>query len=257
MADLFLIFLKNFRVWRSLALFDMKQFYRRTVLGPIWYSLSTAIWTFAVTVVYGTLFSMPKGEYSAYILASMICWTWIATVISESGTLFISNAARMNSPDIKNEDIVFSAAVRYLMVFIYQLPMILVFLAIGKIPLSINIMFLFLSLPLFFLASIPVIYLVAVLCTRYRDLNRLISSSMVIILMVTPVFWKYEMLSGGKHFIADFNPLYHLLEILRAPLLGAKVSITSYLVVLGVTIFSYVIFVLLHRSYNKKIIFWI
>jgi ABC-type polysaccharide/polyol phosphate export permease len=42
------------------------------------------------------------------------------------------------------------------------------------------------------------------------------------------VFWPAERLNGARHAVLDFNPFYHMLEAVRAPLLGAPIAPHTY-----------------------------
>jgi len=45
---------------------------------------------------------------------------------------------------------------------------------------------------------------------------------------MTPVFWRPDRIPAQYHWILDFNPFYHLLEAIRAPLLGVTVAPHTY-----------------------------
>jgi ABC-type polysaccharide/polyol phosphate export permease len=47
-------------------------------------------------------------------------------------------------------------------------------------------------------------------------------------IFITPVFWPAERLKGAKHAVLDFNPFYHMLEAVRAPLMGAPTAPHTY-----------------------------
>ena len=57
----------------------------------------------------------------------------------------------------------------------------------------------------------------AVLSTRYRDIPPIVATVLQITVFATPIMWPVSSL-GEKHFIADINPFYHLIEIVRGPL---------------------------------------
>jgi ABC-type polysaccharide/polyol phosphate export permease len=46
---------------------------------------------------------------------------------------------------------------------------------------------------------------------------------------MTPVFWRPDRF-GDQHIFLTVNPFYHMLEAIRAPLLGMPVSGLSYIV---------------------------
>ena len=63
---------------------------------------------------------------------------------------------------------------------------------------------------------------------RFRDIPQIVGSVIQFAMFMTPVFW----LPGGRlldHAVLLFNPFYHLLDVVRAPLLGQSVSATTYI----------------------------
>ena len=57
-------------------------------------------------------------------------------------------------------------------------------------------------------------------CLRFRDLSPAIASGMQVLMFVTPIFWPADMLGKRLAFLAELNPFYHLVIVLRDPLLG-------------------------------------
>src|SRR5690606_14615328 len=81
--------LANPQIWIGLAWLDIVNSYRRTMLGPAWITLNLIIFTIAMTLVYGALFSVPTKEYSGYLLCGMMVWLWISALLNEVGNTFI------------------------------------------------------------------------------------------------------------------------------------------------------------------------
>ena len=61
---------------------------------------------------------------------------------------------------------------------------------------------------------------VAVFCTRFRDFPQIVGNALQIMFFATPIMWRPETLLRTFHWIAEFNPLAHLIDIVRLPLLG-------------------------------------
>jgi ABC-type polysaccharide/polyol phosphate export permease len=48
-------------------------------------------------------------------------------------------------------------------------------------------------------------------------------------MFMTPVFWKSDRF-GAHHIFLELNPFYHMLQGVRAPLLGTEVAPHTYLI---------------------------
>ena len=95
-----------------------------------------------------------------------------------------------------------------------------------------------------------------IVCTRYRDIEQIIPSLLTIIFFVTPIMWKIQWSNKDLPFM-DYNPLYHYIEILRAPLLGNMPTIDNYIVVSFVTIVGILISVVTIGKYRSQISYWL
>ena len=97
---------------------------------------------------------------------------------------------------------------------------------------------------------------IGIFSARFRDIPQLINSVVQIIFFVTPIMWKPELL-GRRAYIADLNPFYHLLEIVRAPLLGHVPSLLNYLAVLLITAINLGLAGLVFTRFRSRIAYWI
>ena len=68
---------------------------------------------------------------------------------------------------------------------------------------------------LLFVMSIPFAAGAAILFARYRDLPRLITGSIIIVMMMTPIFWKPDMISGWRSAFVYLNPVYYVIDLVR------------------------------------------
>jgi ABC-2 type transport system permease protein/lipopolysaccharide transport system permease protein len=82
--------------------------------------------------------------------------------------------------------------------------------------------------------------IISVLCIKNRDLTQLISSIMGVLTFVTPIIFMIELFPGRAALIS-FNPFFHLLEIIRDPLLGNQPDFQNYSVSLSILLFLFLI----------------
>ena len=97
---------------------------------------------------------------------------------------------------------------------------------------------------------------IGIISARFRDVPQVINSIVQILFFITPIFWKPGSLKGHAY-ITDFNPLYHLVEVVRAPLLGNLPSATNYLAVLLLTLINIAIAGVFFTRFRSRIAYWI
>ena len=120
------------------------------------------------------------------------------------------------------------------------------------------------------LLAIPGLIVLAVNCTwlslllgmvslRFRDLQQLVMSVVQVSMFVTPLFWPPEGLEGLRRvFFVTLNPLYHLLTIVRDPLLGGKLPpVNSCIAAVLITIAGGALTYAMFAKYRKRIAYWL
>ena len=85
----------------------------------------------------------------------------------------------------------------------------------------------------------------------------IIDSLLQVIFFVTPIMWLPSLLPERLSWLAVYNPMYHIINSVRAPLLGQPVALESYLCLALVTIASFISFYYLMNRCKYRIIFWL
>ena len=94
------------------------------------------------------------------------------------------------------------------------------------------------------------------LCARFRDITQLVATVMQILFFLTPIFW-VPGASLSRPIVLDLNPFYHLIEIVRKPLMGEFPSATNWSVTLGLLVVLGVAAVIVQASCRKKVYQWL
>jgi lipopolysaccharide transport system permease protein len=61
--------------------------------------------------------------------------------------------------------------------------------------------------------------IITTFCTRFQDMAQVVSVLTQILFFFTPILWQVESLKG-RISIAQWNPIFHWIQMIRAPLLG-------------------------------------
>ena len=244
-------------MWIGLAWMDVVQSYRRTLLGPAWITLNLVIFTIAMTLVYGALFSVPTKEYAAFLACGMIGWLWISALLNEVGNTFINYSHFIKGTAIDKSFFIWASAYKQAIILAHHMVVYAVLVIFGIIPLTIYSLAVIPAVAVMFVISIPFTAIAAILFARYRDLSRLVSSLIIVLMMVTPVFWQPNMLTGWRLSFIHLNPLYYLVEFIRPPLLGKPLDPLIVAVVLGMGAAFWIFGAVIYRRYNKYVVFWL
>ena len=70
---------------------DIKQRYRRSVIGPFWITIATAVQATAMGLLYSVLLDVNLTEFLPYVTLGLIIWNLINASILEGADVFIAN----------------------------------------------------------------------------------------------------------------------------------------------------------------------
>ncbi len=83
--------LRHWRLWGLMGWQDIRQRYRRSLLGPFWLTLSMGILVGSLGVLYGVLFSVPIDDYLPFLALGFLAWGLMSGIINEGCTAFIES----------------------------------------------------------------------------------------------------------------------------------------------------------------------
>ena len=248
--------MSEWRCWARLAWFDIVSRYRRTALGPLWIVLVTGLTIAAIGFVYSTLFRLPVSDFMPFLAIGYITWIWISTTFLEASTAFASYRFVLLNHVIRPSSIVLRVVIRNLIVLIHNSLAIVILFAVFGRPLSPGMLMVIPGMLVVGAVVFGLSTLIALVCTRFRDLVQLLNAVMSLAFLITPVIWMPEIL-GDRAVIARANPLTHLLDLIRLPLLGQQANGTSWLVAAALIGSSAVCASALLRHFRSRIVFWL
>ncbi len=249
---------RNWRMWTRLAWSDVKGRYRRTVIGPFWATLSLGIVIFAMSVVMARLFNADLRQFLPYLTAGMVTWALISSILNESTSVFTTGETLIKSLRFPLSTLVFALVWRNLIMFAHNLSIHAVATVLMSVPLSWTSLALFPGLLLIALNGLWVAVLLGIFGARFRDVPPVVTAVLQVVVFVTPIFWNADQIKGKLGFVlTDLNVFYHFVQIVRGPLLGTAPAYLSWLVVLGVSVFGWVVTLAMFSRFRRRIAYWL
>ncbi|WP_158288766.1 MULTISPECIES: ABC transporter permease [unclassified Pseudomonas] len=242
--------------WIFLGSHDIKQRYRRSVLGPLWITLSTAVLIGGLGVMYAGLFKMDVNDYIPYLAAGMITWSFMTLVVTESCFVFTGAEGSIKAARIPLSSYVLRLVWRNILVFLHN-AVVLVGVVLWFLPFNaMNLLMALVGLAVIGVFLFWLSLLVGLLCARFRDIPLIVSNVMQVVFFMTPIMWKADVLNS-RMWIAELNPFYYMLELVRNPLLGQPLTWSIWssvgLVVLATAIVSFLFF----ARFRTRIVYWL
>lgn len=244
------------RLWALLGWFDIRQRYRRSTLGPFWLTISTGILVTTLGFLWSTLFKIDYKEYMPFFAIGHVIWGFIAMQLADAGTGFTQFEHILKQVRLPLSVYILRVIARNLIILAHNFIIVIIVMAIFRPNLGWDTLLFFPGIVLLTLSLIFVSLTVAILCTRYRDIQPIVQNITTIAFFITPIMWKPETLN--KHmWIADFNPLAHLIAIVRLPLLGQEPTSASWIISIITTMIFMIISISLLQRYRTRITYWL
>ena len=251
-------------LWGYLGWQDIKQRYRRSVLGPLWISISMAVIATAMGILYGALFNEDIKTFLPYVATGLLIWYFIQGCILEGSEVFIANEGLIRFLPAPIGLHIFRLVWRQTLFFAHNVIIWVALMVIFPHPLGWPT---FLALPAFALLVLNggwISIMFGIIATRFRDIPPIIASLTQLVFFMTPIVWSYERLQNSANpqiaeraQIAELNPVLHYVEILRQPMLGETIVWRHWAVVGVITVVGWAVALVFLRNYRARVAYWV
>ena len=248
--------MKSYEMWTVHGWNDIRQKYRRSKLGPFWITISLLITIIPMSLIYGKILGEDSKSYFPYLSISLILWTFVFSICTESCTSFISSEGIIKQIKLPFTIFILRTLFRNNLLLLHNIVLIFLITIYYKIPDFLHLLIFITSIILIDLVALPVGIILAVISTRFRDFPLIVTSGLQLQFFITPIFWKVETL-GNKRWIADINPLFHIFEIFRNSLLFDSFPLFSWIFVIIFGCTCWTVAVLFLSVFRNRISFWI
>ena len=250
---------QNFKLAAMLGWQDVRQAYRRSVVGPFWITGGMAIQIATMGVVFSLIFKSEIQNYLPFLATSVIIWGFMSSVLSEGCLSFINGEAIIKQLNIPLYIHVLRVVWKNIITLGHNLVILpLVFLVIWH-GVSWQLLLVVPGLVILIANLTWLATVLGALSSRFRDLPPIITSLLTVTFYVTPVMW-YPTLIGNNqlaHMLLGLNPFYHLLQIVRLPILGQTPTIENWVLSLVFALCGWAFTFLLMNRVQKKIAYWV
>jgi lipopolysaccharide transport system permease protein len=220
--------LSSHEQWAYMALQDIRLRYRRSMIGPWWVTISTGVMVMMLGLLWSHIFGTNLENYLPFFAVGFVIWGWMSGQISDAAGGFFQFQGMIKQVKLPLPIFVLRLNVRQCIVLLHNSIIIaLVLLFIGK---GFTLMSL-IAIPNLILIQLNLTLLtivISIFCTRYQDMTQIVNVGTQIVFFFTPILWQVETLKN-RTYLAEMNPVYHWIEMVRAPLLGHLPTINDYL----------------------------
>ena len=246
--------------WFHLSLSDLRYRWRRSFFGAFWSVIQPLGLTLLLAIVFGRIFKTPLAEYAPYILSGMVVWEFVTGTAVNGSLAFVQADAyikQCNHPlaiytlrsTLSNLFVLLLASLSLIGWVAFVMPQNIGWCWLAALTIY----------PIAALIAWPMATILAYIGVRFRDVPHALGLVFQALWFVSPIYFEAKVFrSGDLHALVDYNPIYHLLEIVRAPLLhGAWPSAVNFAYPLGAIGILALMAWLIGRKAEARVIFYL
>ena len=245
-----------YALWSWFAFHDIRQRFRRSVFGPFWLTLSMGTMVGTLGFVFSAVFHQDIAKTLPYIATGIIFWGLLTSCITEGTMIFIAAESDIRNLPMPLSVHFYRMMARNVMIWGFNMAIYVAMAVWFDLMPGWNTLMIVPGFILFLINLAWISLAVGVLSTRYRDVPQVITNVIQVVFFLTPIFWSPELLPSRPAFIA-LNPFYHLIEVVRAPLLGAVAPTESWMLCIGMALAGFGFTAWLYRRAHARIAYWV
>jgi ABC-type polysaccharide/polyol phosphate export permease len=249
--------LLSFRVWTRLGWQEVKRRYRRTLFGPFWATLSIGAFIGGMVFIWAPLFKTDVSSYLPFLSAGLVTWAFATALISEGCGTYTAGVSLITQLNFPYTVLNFMVVWRNIIVFFHNVLIVVIVVIAFKIQISWQTLLLFPGIIIVAVNGAWMTILFGMASARFRDVPPLVGNVIQILMFVTPVFWFSSQLGGEARPIIRYNFMFHLIEVMRAPMLGTAPSLLTYGVTIAGAIIGWLVAFGLFARFRRRIPYWL
>lgn len=232
---------------------------RRNRFGPLWLFVPTAVLVLVLGKVYSQLMNHPLYDYLPYLGVGYIHWRLLTQSINQSSDAFSGYRSFIMDGRVRLTDYLLRMLARALFHYGAALLVVVCVLVWSPAVKLSGMLSLVLTLPVFLLNAFWISVVLGLLGARFPDTREIVSAVMTFGFLLTPILWyasKFTESSTRGHFVR-LNPFYHLIDFVRAPVIGHPFALETLTYVAVMTVAGWLLAAFLYHRYGRFVPLWI
>jgi len=212
--------------WMALVRNDLRNRYRRSVIGIGWSLLQPIAMTAVLCVVFAKIFQQDIREFAPRLLSGLTLWGFITAVVSQGCQCFFQGESYIRQHPAPLAIYPLRTTVGAGFHFLLGLGVAVAFVwcvnGFGNLPALLSLVP---TLALLFVVGWSLAVCAGLANVMFQDSQHLIEVALQIIFYGTPIIYPASTLRGrGLGPFVDWNPVAMLLELVQQPLLNGQLA---------------------------------
>jgi homopolymeric O-antigen transport system permease protein len=253
--------LTNFGGWSYLAAKRIQLENRRTLLGSFWIILSFALTAAGIGFLMSQLQGRAISTHVPYVMFGFAAWNFIQTSVTAGCNVMVTSKPYLLQMKTARSVFPLSLTVRNsYFLLLHSITAAVISAALGWRP-SLDVFWVLPAIALYMILGFSVGLTFGLVCSRLRDLGRLIEATMRLAFFFTPVIWiigtRDAGASGFLNFLITWNPLSYVLQTFRNGLLGIPPSALDWGVTSALAGVSILLAAAALQTMGRRVTYWL
>jgi ABC-type polysaccharide/polyol phosphate export permease len=251
--------LRNPEFWALSSWLDIVVRNRQSRLGIFWLMAPALVYIWGMGGFFAAMASQPLTSFVAYVAVGYLVFRVISTVIVDSTGAFTGGASFILDGHLRLTDFVLRIVATALFNFLVSLPVAAAALMLSSDVHWQGLLLSLVTIPVVVINAAWIGVLFALAGARLPDMKHLIGNVFMFAFLLTPIIWHADTMPSGslRGTLARANPLYHMVELVRAPILGQPLEDGTLIYLAAMTLGGWLLAMLAYRRYARYVPLWI
>ena len=250
---------RNPEFWALSSWLDIVVKYRQSRLGIFWLVAPAIVYIWGIGGFFASMQHVQISHFAAYVAVGYTVFRVINTVIIESTSAFSASTAFIMDGHVRLTDFVLRVLAKALFYFLVSIPVVALALLVYPSVRPEGLLLFFASFPLVLANAVWIGVVFALVGARFPDLSQFMGNVFMFAFLLTPIVWHADMMPAGsiRGTFMRFNPFFHMVEVVRAPMLGNPLEPATLYYLGAMTVIGWCLAIFTYRRYAHFVPIWI
>ncbi len=243
-------------LWARLAVTDMQQTYKRSIVGVAWIAFAFALFVAVKLFIFGSFAPGEPGEFAMWLAFGLWLFFFLQQTVVDGSNIFVHSRNWLLATDLPLTGFILQSILRGLIKFAYQIPVILFVVVLSPWKIPLEGLWAIVGFIVILINTVWVQIVLGIICTRFRDAAHLVQAIMGVMFFLTPILY-FPSQVGKRAAMLDWNPLTHYIAIVRDPIVYGTMPIKAWIVVGVMSLVGWILAIILLQIFRKRVVFWV
>ncbi|WP_313220643.1 ABC transporter permease [Pseudoxanthomonas mexicana] len=250
---------RHHEFWTYSSWLDIAIRYRRTKLGLSWLLLAFMFFVIVMGAKYAYLMGVDPRAFIPYLAVGFMVWRFLVSILNDAAVTYSRHSSYIMDGRARLTDYLLRSVASASFNMVFAVLVVAGVLVWSDLMHVINLFSLLLTFPILVINVMWISVCVSLVGARFRDAQELISTILMAGFLLTPIIWDVSKFPPDttRGFITRLNPAFHLVEVVRAPVLGQVPEHTSMVFVMVMALLGWVLAAWMYRRYAKFVPLWV